>query len=50
MLNDKIAGVLTLIDIRKEWMENQTFLRINQDRPPVNLLPCFTLHLLFLAP
>ena len=50
MLNDKTAGVLTSIDIGIEWIQNQTLLRVNQYRPPVNLLPSVTLHLFYLEP
>ena len=37
MLNDKAAGVLTLIDIGKRWLQNQIFLHLDQYRPPCKL-------------
>ena len=48
--NGKVANVLTLINIGTEWFQNQTILRLNQYRPPVNWLPSLTLHLLYLEP
>ena len=50
MLNDKTAGLLTLVDNGIEWIQIQTFLHLNQYRPPVNLLPSLTMHLLYLEP
>ena len=49
-LNGKVANVLILTNIGIEWIQNQTFLHLNQYRPPVNLLPSLTLYLLYLEP
>ena len=40
-LNGKAIGVLTSIDIGIEWIQNQTFLRLNQYHPPCKVATKF---------
>ena len=36
-LDGEVANVLTLVDIGIEWIQNQTFIRLNEYRPPFKL-------------